>query len=179
MGSAGIFPFYCHFALLILYHWRCCLHCSRLAGLKKIYCAQRLKLEQKRDEIQKWFSWTVRMLRCDGAWLRAWSSVAFCCSLVQLWLCLTMTCTWMCLHQNTCKQVCTCRWAHGVLRSCIYSHVNIFVLWMCDSAWAKVGTGSLAPSLTETYQLIWLLHVLDPDLQLLLLVVEASVDFFF
>lgn len=43
MSSAGIFPFYCHFALLILYHWHCCLHCSCLTALKRIYCAEKFK----------------------------------------------------------------------------------------------------------------------------------------
>lgn len=52
MVSDGIFPFYCHFALLILYHWHCCLHCSCLTALKRIYCAEKFKRELKWDEIQ-------------------------------------------------------------------------------------------------------------------------------
>lgn len=131
MGSAGIFPFYCHFALLILYHWHCCLHCSCLTVLKRIYCAEKFKRELKWDEIQMWFSWTVQVLWCDYFWLYKMSRVKlFWCFHVQLWLPLTVACVWIFASEYVQPDV-YLQMSVSLLCSCLYSQANV-VLWMYD-----------------------------------------------
>lgn len=128
MGNAGIFPFYCHFALLILNHWHCCLHCPFLTGKKPTMFRVSGWNSNKWDEIQIWFCWTVQMLTCFclSIWSRVCFFIVFMCSWDCVW-------PWLGCECVSTRRVpkCVSVDKRGPLRSCIYSHVNIIILWMC------------------------------------------------